>query len=154
MDNKTIVEKSKDGLLARGSVDIQIFKNGKLIDRISDNNLVVTLGKKNIAELLGGTVTGVPITTVGVGENGVAPAPGDNALTNSFTKAVDSVSHPTANQVMFHFDIDNAEANGKTIREFGLLNANGVLCARKIRGEDIVKTNAIRLVGTWTITIN
>lgn len=146
--------KAFDGIIAKGAVNIKVFQNGKLIDTIQENNLVVTLGKTNVAKLLGGDVAGKAITKIGVGENGVAPDVADNALTNSFVKDIDSATYPTANSVMFNFDIDNSEANGLTIREFGLLNVDGVLCARKVRTADIVKTIAIRLVGTWTITIN
>lgn len=150
--NKKII-KGKDGLSARGAVDIQVFENGKLIDRIEDKNLVVTLGKQNIALLLGG-IGGFPISKVGVGTNGFAPSVDDDALTASFVKAITIAVQPTANQIQFQFEINNDEANGMTIREFGLINSNNVLCARKNRLEEIVKTNAIRLVGTWTITIN
>jgi hypothetical protein len=143
-----------DNIIARGEVDILIFEHGKLIGRIQENNLVVTLGKTNIAKLLGGAAAGKAITQIGVGDNGVAPNIADNALSNQFSKAITSVSYPDGQSVLFNFEILNAEANGLTIREFGLLNVDGVLCARKIRNEDIIKTNAIRLVGTWKITIN
>jgi hypothetical protein len=142
-----------EGLSARGAVDIQIFEDGKLVGRIEENNLVVALGKQNIALLLGG-MGGGAIAKVGVGTNGLAPTAADDALTNSFVKALTATVQPTPNQIQFQFEINNDEANGITIREFGLLTAAGVLCARKNRLEDIVKTNAIRLVGTWTITIN
>lgn len=144
----------KNEVIARGAVDIQIFENGELIERIQEKNLVVSLGKANIAKMIGGIAGGTAISQIAVGSNGVPPATGDNAITDQFAKAFDSVTQPSSNSVMFHFDIDNSEANGLTIREFGLLNVGGVLCARKVRTADIVKTNAIRLVGTWTITVN
>lgn len=137
-----------------GFVNIDVFENGKLVDTIVGNNLVVTLGKTNIAKLLGGDVSGLAITKIAVGTNGAATNVADNALTNMFSKAITSVSYPDANSIMFHFDIDNIDANGLTIREFGLLNSGDVLFARKVREAEIVKTNAIRLVGTWKITIN
>lgn len=143
-----------DKIIVRGGVDIQIFENGKLIDRIQENNLVVTLGKTNVAKLLGGDAAGKAISQIAVGDNGVDPADADNAISNQFAKNLTSVSYPDAQSVLFNFDIDNTEANGLTIREFGLLNVDGVLCARKVRNAAIVKTNAIRLVGTWKITIN
>lgn len=139
---------------ATGSVHIKVYEHDILIEEIFGDNLVVTLGKTNIAKLLAGDVAGKAITQIAVGDSGIPAAVGDVAITNQFKKAVDSVTYPAVNKVMFNFDIDNSEANGLTIREFGLLNVSNVLCARKVRDTDIVKTIAIRLVGTWTITIN
>lgn len=143
-----------NSIIAQGEVNIQVFKDGRLVDTMQEKNLFVDLGKTNVARLLGGDVTGLPISKIGVGTNNTPPVVGDAALTGMFSKAVSNVTYPAANKVMFHYDIDNTEANGMTIREFGLLTSANVLCARKHRGADIVKTNAIRLVGTWTITIN
>lgn len=142
-----------DKIFARGAVNIQVFEHGKLIGTIEENNLVVTLGKTNITKLLGGNAAGKAITKVGVGENDISADVTDNALTNAFTKDISSVTYPDGQSVMFHFDIDNTEANGLTIREFGLFNADDVLFARKVRNAEIIKTNAIRLVGTWKISI-
>jgi hypothetical protein len=143
-----------DKILPKGAVRIEVYENGKLIDCIVENNLVVTLGKTNIAKLLGGDSAGKKIEKISVGTSGTTAAVGDTALTGAFTKAIDSVTYPDAQSVRFHFEIDNDEANGMTIREFGLLNTDNVLNARKVRDTDIAKTDAIRLVGTWTITIN
>lgn len=141
-------------IIARGEVDIKIFENGKLIDHIQDKNLYVTLGKTNIAKLLAGNAAGKKISKIAVGTNGVAPDVADAAITGMFSKALEGATYPDANSVLFSFDIDNSEANGMTIREFGLLNDDNVLCARKVRDAEITKTVAIRLVGTWKITIN
>lgn len=142
-----------DGIKAKGEVFIQVFEGEKLIDTLHENNLVVTLGKTNLTKLLGGDAAGKPITKIGVGENGAAAVVGDNALQNMFSKALSNVTYPDAQSVLFHFDILNNEANGRTIREFGLLTSDNVLSARKVRGAEIVKTDVIRLVGTWKITV-
>lgn len=145
-----------DKIIARGDVDIQIFEGEKLIERIQEKNLVVTLGKTNIAKLIGGDPAGKIISKIGVGDNGIPATVNDNALQNGFSKNVDSVQYPDGQSVLFNYSVNADEANGITIREFGLLNSDGVLCARKVRdaGQEIVKTNAIRLVGTWKISIN
>jgi hypothetical protein len=143
-----------DGIKATGEVNITILKNGCIVDLIQEKNLVVTLGKTNIAQLIGGHASGKKISKIGIGTNGAAAVAGDTALAGMFSKAVDSVSYPDGLSVRFDFDIDNEEGNGMTIREFGLLNDDNVLCARKVRTGEIVKTNAIRIVGSWKITIN
>lgn len=143
-----------DKIIAKGEVNIQVFENGKLIETMREKNLVVTLGRTNLAKLLGGDAAGKKIDKVSVGTSAVPAAITDTTITGAFTKAITSVSYPDVNSVMFNFDIDNTEANGITIREFGLLNSDSVLCARKVRTTEIVKTDVIRLVGTWKITVN
>ena len=141
-------------LYATGRVDIKVYDGERLIREIIESNLVVTLGKTNITQLLGGHSSGKRISKIAVGTNGSAAVVEDISLTNMFSKVIDSATYPDPLSVQFNFDIDNEEANGITIREFGLLNEDDVLCARKIRTGEIVKTSAIRILGSWKITIN
>lgn len=143
-----------DNLYATGMVTIRVYDGNMLVQEVYESNLVVTLGKTNITHLLGGNAAGKRISHIAVGTNGAAAVIEDNTLTNMFSKLVDSATYPDSLSVQFNFDIDNDEANGITIREFGLLNEDGVLCARKIRTGEIVKTSAIRILGSWKITIN
>lgn len=145
----------RDGIKATGSFSLRIIDKatGKCLEKFKDSNLVVTLGHANIAKLLGGNAAGKAITKIAVGTNGTSPALGNSALTGMFSKALTGVSYPTANSIRFEWTILDSEANGMTIREFGLLNIDNVLFARKVRSE-IVKTDAVSLVGTWTLTIN
>ncbi len=94
---------------------------------------------------------------IAVGTNGAAAAAGDVApLANQWTKAFDSIDHPSANATRFNFTIAANECNGMVIREFGLLLVDGettVLFSRK--GEkSIEKTDSFAIAGRWTITIN
>lgn len=125
----------------------------KVIESFEEKNLVVTLGKTNLVKLLGGDAAGKKISKIGVGTSSTPPTITDNALTGSFIKAISGVTYPDANSVMFSWSLETTEGNGMTIREFGLLNDDNTLCARKVR-TDIVKTSAVRLVGTWKISIN
>lgn len=123
------------------------------IETYEEKNLVVTLGKTNITKLLGGDAAGKKISKIAIGTNNTAPDVTDTTLTDIVSKAIDSVSYPDANSVLFSWSLETTEGNGLTIREFGLLNDDGILCARKVR-TDIVKTSAVRLVGTWKVSIN
>lgn len=136
-----------------GSFSLEVYKNGKLVETFIEKNLVVMGGKANAAKLMGGDAAGKKIEKISVGTSNIPPVDGDAALTGAFTKAIATVSYPETNSVQFNFTIEDTEANGMTIREFGLLNTDNTLCARKVRA-DIVKTSGIRLVGTWKITIN
>lgn len=145
----------EDGIKPKGRFTLLIIeaRTGNILEQYEDNNLVVDLGRGNTAQLLAGASTGKRVNNIGVGINGTAPLATDTALTNAFIKNVDGYSFPNPNEVLFSWTIETTEANGLNITEFGLLNDNGVLFARKVRSA-INKTTAIKLVGTWKITVN
>jgi hypothetical protein len=142
-------------LQVKGVFSLLVLKasTGEVLERFAENNLVVTIGQTNITKLLGGDAAGKKISRIAIGTNGVPPTLADSAITGMFSKAITGVDYPEANSVRFNWAIDAAEGNGITIREFGLLNDDDVLCARKVRA-DIIKTSDVRLVGSWKITIN
>lgn len=141
-----------DSINAKGYFRLQVFSNsGALIEDYIEINLVVTLGKSNVARLLAGE--GKKIGKIAVGTSGTAPTPSDSSLTGAFSKVIASYTFPEVNSVQFSWSIEETEANGMTIREFGLLLDDGTLFARKTRS-DIIKTAGVRLVGTWKIVIN
>lgn len=143
-----------DSIKAVGAVFFEVYKDDQLVSTVDDSNLVVNLGKKNVSRLLGGDVTGKAITQIGIGTNGADTALTDTTLTNLFKKAITSVSYPDAQSVRFEFDILADEGNGITIRELGLFDSSDVLFARKVRAGEIVKDSTVRIVGSWTITVN
>ena len=143
-----------DSIRAAGAVKLQVYKDDVLIYSVTENNLVVNLGKANVARLLGGDASGVAVNQIGIGSNGADTTILDTGLTNTFKKPVSAVSYPDGQSVRFDFDILSDEGNGITIRELGLFNGNDVLFARKIRTGEIRKDNTVRLVGSWTITVN
>lgn len=135
-----------------GRLVIDVFLRGELVERFDECNLVVDGYKQTHAHLVGGDVTGQSVTKFAVGTNGSAPVSGNSAITSSFSKSVDSVSYPASNQVQFSFSLGSGEANGKSILEFGLLTANDVLYARRVRSIALAKTSDMSFSGTWTIT--
>ncbi|MBL7718970.1 MAG: hypothetical protein JNL72_09050 [Flavipsychrobacter sp.] len=143
------------GIEAKGFFRVQIIETatGNILEDYEDNNLVVTLGKANTAQLLAGAATGKKINKIAVGIGTTPPDVADTALTTPFIKNIDGYSFPNTNEVLFSWTIETTEANGLSITEFGLMNDSGVLFARKIRSA-IIKSSSIKLVGTWKITIN
>lgn len=135
-----------------GRLVINVFKRGVLVETFDEQNLIVDGYKQTHARLLGGDVTNRSVTRFGVGTNGTAPAAGNTALTGAFTKAIDTVSYPAANQVKFDFSLSSAEANGMAILEFGLFTGGGVLYARRVRSSALNKDSDISISGSWTIT--
>lgn len=125
--------------------------SGAVLERYEDSNLVVNVGRDNLAFLLGGDAAGKKISDFAAGSNGADPLVTDTGIVDAFTKLITSVTYPATGQVSFNWSIEASEANGLDIREFGLLlETTGDLFARKTRSV-IAKDNTFRLEGVWTL---
>ena len=133
----------------RGNVRLEIRKAGKLIEVDEEHNLIVTAGRTKLAKMLGGDYTG-HITHIGVGTGSTTAADGDIGLTNTVKLAVSSVEYSSA-KVTFNFEIGTSDANGLSIREFGLFFADGTIFSRRTRKSVIGKENDIQISGYWEI---
>ncbi|GIW22887.1 MAG: hypothetical protein KatS3mg068_2572 [Candidatus Sericytochromatia bacterium] len=140
----------KDIITLQGIFELKVFKKGHLIEDYIDKNLIVNTAKEALAKLIAGAGAGKTITKIGFGTNGLGPTPDDTSLTSSFVKNISSYTFPSVNQVRFNWTLLDTEANGKQIREFGLICSDNTLFARKTRGL-IEKADDISLAGTWTI---
>lgn len=134
----------------RGVFELTIRRQGKVIERVREDNLIVNVARNSLARLIAGDGATKIVTQIGVGENGAGPSPDDTALTNPFTKALSGRTYPAAGAVQFTYVILEGEANGKIIREFGLISHDGTLFARKVRTA-LTKENDLALEGAWTI---
>ena len=94
----------------RGNVYLEIRKNGKIIETDEDHNLIVTVGRTQLAKMLGGAYTG-HITYIGVGTGSSTTADGDTGLTGTVKIAISSVEYSSA-KVKFNFAIGTSDANG------------------------------------------
>ena len=137
-------------LKVKGRFEMRTYKNGVLIDTYIDNNLVVAAGRNAVAGLLGNTTPNKFITEIKFGESGTPPSSLDTGVLNPFTKAISAVSYPAIGEVKFDWTLELAENNGVTIKEYGLFCSDGTMFARKVATE-VIKTNLIRLEGSWTI---
>lgn len=133
-----------------GSFEIRVFQDGREIEHYRADNMIMSSARDALARLIGGDGAGKVVTKIGVGTNGNGPSPEDTKLTGGYVKNVSGKSYPATGQVAFAFSIGLGEANGKAIREFGLICSDGTLFARKTRGV-IEKADDIEIVGTWTI---
>lgn len=134
-----------------GFFDLNVRRNGVIIESIHEKNLIVDGYKPTLARLLGGDVANRSVTQFSVGTNGTAPVAGNTALTSAYAKALDAVDWPGADRVRFAFSLASGEANGKAIMEFGLFTAGGTLFARKVRASALNKESDLSFDGTWTI---
>ncbi len=134
-----------------GVLELAIYRNGREIDRWRDDNLVVDGARNMLAELVAGDGAGEAITQIGFGVGDTPATPDDTGLTSAYIRDLVAHSYPDEGQVQFEFALNTSEANGITIREFGLITSSGALFSRKVRG-GIEKNDDISLAGVWTIT--
>jgi hypothetical protein len=137
----------------QGILRYTVFKNGVPLEDVNDHNLIVTVGRTQIARLLAGNLTGKQVTKIAFGTNGTEPELSDTSIANAFTKNLIGSSYPAAGQVKFDWNLTTEEANGKAILEFGLICEDLTLFSRRIResGKPINKESDISLEGDWTI---
>lgn len=143
---------AKETISAKGTVHLQIWNaKGELIEEVTHNNLIVNSGRRALAQLLGSANPDKRVNIIGFGSSGTPVSGTDGALANEvYTKALNAVTY-SGTSVIFDYSLELNEANGETIREFGLYTDDSTLFSRITRNA-INKTSDIRLTGTWTIT--
>lgn len=139
-----------DDAALKGMIEVRVYRDGALVEEYQDNNMILNMAKDALARLIAGAGAGKVITRIGFGVNGSGPSPDDTALTTPFVKAISGITYPAPGQVRFAWNLATTEANGMTIREFGLICSDSTLFARKTRGA-IEKASDISLDGSWTI---
>lgn len=140
----------KDKVEPRGVLEITVYRDGQPIEQWRDENLIVNGAREIQAQRLAGEGAGRHVARIGFGEGSSPASPNDTSLTGAYTRALVGHDYPATGEVRFHFELARSEANGKMIREFGLIAADGTLFSRKVRGV-IEKYDEISLSGTWTI---
>lgn len=137
-----------------GILTINIFKKGVLIDTRFEKNLILDIGKQNLAVLLAGDPmlgANCEVTEIAFGDDPNPVTAGDTSVANEFAKPIDSYNFPAQNQVAFVWALAEPENNGVDIYEFALKTGNGDLFSKRVLTSPIEKTADIRLEGTWTI---
>ena len=145
------MEKFYEKISLRGVFEMRVYKSGKLIEEILDDNLIVNIAREQMARLVAGETSGRHIASIAFGTNNADPEPTNTVITGQWSKAVLGHSFPAVGKVRFDWQLGISENNGMAIREFGLLTANGMLFARKTRTNPINKESDISIEGSWTI---
>jgi len=135
----------------RGIFEMKVYKSGKLIEEVVDENLIVNVAKEQMARLVSGEPLNRHISLIAFGTSNVDPAPTDTVITGQWSKSVLGYSFPVSGRVRFNWVLNVSENNGMAIREFGLLTADGKLFARKTRTNPLNKESDISIEGSWTI---
>lgn len=126
-------------------------RTGRVVCRAWRHNLVVDAGLNLLRDLVYGD--GVTISHGAVGTDATAPAAAQVALgAEVFRDQISQRTKQTASLVV-KFVVGSQDANGLTLREAGLFNAatDGTLYARVVP-EEVVKTDAILVIFTWSLT--
>jgi len=133
----------------RGDFHLAVYKGGEIIGRVDDHNLVVDAGRIRLAELAAGK-SGSCITKIGVGSGSTAEAADDTELEGQQLFPLTSAS-VDGRDARFDFLIDNSQANGLKIHEFGLFCADGTMFSHRVRTGLIEKEDDIQIKGYWIL---
>ena len=133
----------------KGEFHIDVYRNGARVEMFGDHNLVVEAGRIRLAELAAGTSADY-ITQIGVGEGAETEKDTDTALTNQMLFPLDKAS-VTGRDARFDFSIDNTQANGLKIHEFGLFCKDGTMFSHRVRKGIIEKEDDIQIRGYWIL---
>ena len=144
------MQKIKDTFPIRGIFEMTVKRNGIVIERYRDKNLIVNGARNQAAQLFAGNTERRSIAKIAFGTNSTAPVVSDTAITNAFVIAVSGFEFPDMGQVQTNWMLNTGEANGMAIIEFGLLSADGTLLCRKVREKPINKEADISIEGCWT----
>jgi hypothetical protein len=147
---------------ANANVKIEVIdvNTKEILQVIEKHNLVVTLGRSLICDLLAMTVgvTGLNYFAVGLSTTAVTLADiklGTEEFRDSFTKVTVS-----GNNVKYQYYLASSDANGHTLTEAGLFGDNatgtadtGTLFAR-VTHDGISKAINVAINYSWDITFN
>lgn len=144
----------------RGEIALKIFRKGRLEKEYADHNLVVNSGRERLAQLAAGK-SGAHIAYIGAGSGTTKEAPGDTSLTGQQLFAIKSAT-VTGRDARFDFEIGETQANGLSIREFGLFCTDKTMFSHRVRifvDEEtheervltIDKDSDIKIVGYWVL---
>lgn len=144
----------------RGEFALKVYRKGQLVKNVADHNLVVNSGRTRLAQLAAGK-SGAHIAYIGVGSGSEKEKGIDTGLTEQQLFAITNAS-VTGMDARFDFTIGETQANGLSIREFGLFCTDKTLFSHRVRiyvNEEtheekvltIDKDSDIKIVGYWVL---
>src|SRR5512145_1772811 len=159
--NKTIQQASKDAFFVRGNVIISVLdaQTQKILEQFEQKNLVVTIGRNLIRDLLAGVsgVTGLNYFAIGT-DNTVVNASDVTLGTEVFRDQITSFAY-AAGRLTVGYYLASGSANGNILAEAGLFGDNatgtsdsGTLFAH-VTHPSIVKTASVAVTYSWQINI-
>ena len=142
------------------TITVTDAKTGEVVREVKDHNLVTTLGKNLVRDLLG-KVAGVDgLNYMAIGTDNTTPTIADTTLgtevhRNTFTDII-----YTSGKANFRYYLDSSTANGNTLVEAGLFGDDatgtvdsGTLFAH-VTHAGIAKTSSVAVTYSWDVTIS
>ena len=144
----------------RGEFALRVFRNGIPVMEAADHNLVVNAGRVRLAQLAAGK-SGAHIAYIGVGSGTAKEQDGDTSLENQQIFPIKTAS-VIGRDARFDFEIGETQANGLSIREFGLFCTDKTMFSHRVRVRvdeetkeervlTIDKDRDIKIVGYWIL---
>lgn len=133
-------------------LDVMDVRSGRLRRRIQAHNRAVDVGLTMLRDhIYGDTVA--TVSHCAVGSDGTAPAAGDTALGTEVLRGELLQRTKGTASLTLTFLVGSQQANGETLREWGLLTAaSGGLLYARVTPEEVVKTIAVQVLCTWTLS--
>lgn len=133
--------------------EVRSARTGRVLRRAVQRNLVVTAGKNLVRDLLKGDSTAT-ITHVAVGTGTTAVVVTDTTLQTQVLREAATEKTAASAQLTVKYYLASGSANGNTLAEAGLFTAasGGTMYVRAILSSTIVKTSAVTVTFTWTLT--
>lgn len=146
----------------RGDLQLVLAREGAVVRRIAVRNTITYNGRNAFLYLLAQTV-GVPgdwrLATLGPGTNGTPPTVGDLSLgaplgpSDQITLTPGNITlSPASGELVITGTLDTTQGNGSTLREAGLILANGQLFARQVHPA-VLKDALLTITYTWRIAV-
>lgn len=137
-------------------VEIRSARTGRLLRRLRESNLVVNAGLTLVRDLLDSTIAApTPPTHLAFGTDATAAAGTQTALVAEVFRDALTSRVRTGLTITFKHFLSSSQANGNTLREWGLFNAAaaGTMFSRAVFGSPIIKTTSITVTSQWTVTV-
>lgn len=149
-------------MLPIANVTIGIFdvKTRKLLEVIEKHNLVTTVGKTLICNLLGVTAGVTGLNYFAVGTDNTDPTVGDTTLGTEVFRDTFTKTTVTSNNLNIQYYLASGDANGNTLVEAGLFgdDATGVADSgtlfAHVTHNGIAKTASIAITYSWDISMS
>ena len=132
-----------------GEIHFKVYRNKRVIDQFDDHNLVVDAGRIKLANLAAGKTTSA-ISQIGVGSGSTSENIADTQLENQQLFPLTSIE-VNGRDVQCNFHLNNNDAVGLAIREFGLFCSDGTMFSHRVRKGVIEKENDIEIRGYWIL---
>ena len=138
-----------------GKVELKHVRDGRVLNTVKINNLIVDAGLKSIVDRLGDVNSITPFEYIALGTGSTAPAGGDTSLANEVERSIATVTLDTENVANDTLQLQNTFSitSSVTVEESGVFNdaSAGDLLARALTGT-LELSSGDDLQITWRIT--